>query len=77
MNNVATAGSFPMRDRCVTPGFDVTAQRKKDGTVFLNISPALGHDWLTKVSRRQPLGAMSKDWPCGLARHLHRAKSLI
>jgi len=41
------------RYRCVTPGFDNSARRKKDATIFLNSSPELYEDWLTKVARQE------------------------
>ncbi len=41
------------RIRCVTPGFDNSARRKKDATIFVNGTPdAYGH-WLEQVLRRE------------------------
>jgi len=41
------------RYRCVTPGFDNSARRKKDALIFLNSSPELYQSWLTEVARQE------------------------
>lgn len=41
------------RIRCVTPGFDNSARRKKDATVFLNSSPDAYGRWLEHTIRAE------------------------
>lgn len=37
------------RYRCVTPGFDNSARRKTDATIFMNSTPTAYGDWLRQV----------------------------
>jgi lipopolysaccharide biosynthesis protein len=39
--------------RCVTPGFDNSARRKKDATIFTHGTPELYQSWLTEIVRRE------------------------
>ncbi len=39
--------------RCVTPGFDNSARRKTDATIFINGTPDHYQNWLTEIARRE------------------------
>ena len=39
--------------RCVTPGFDNSARRKTNATIFLNSTPQLYQQWLAEIARRE------------------------
>lgn len=41
------------RIRCITPGFDNSARRKKDATIFLNSSPEAYGNWLEHTIRAE------------------------
>jgi lipopolysaccharide biosynthesis protein len=39
--------------RCATPGFDNSARRKSDATIFVNGTPDDYQQWLTEIARRE------------------------
>ena len=41
------------RYRCVTPGFDNSARRKKEATIFLHNTPDAYQAWLAEMARRE------------------------
>ena len=49
------------RYRCVTPGFDNSARRKKDATILLNASPEKYQEWLTTIARGELINSRPTD----------------
>lgn len=49
------------RIRCVTPGFDNSARRKLDATVFMNSTPQLYGVWLEGVLKKELARGLPKD----------------
>lgn len=50
-----------LRYRCVTPGFDNSARRKKAATIFMNSTPEAYGEWLRKTLFSESCSSRSKD----------------
>ena len=49
------------RIRCVTPGFDNSARRKRDATIFLNGTPAAYKEWLKQTIQEEAAVGLPDD----------------